>query len=164
MQKTQTRAGRRNQQIEEIGPRHNWLIRLLKLSKVREDRAGGGAYSKVSPPSRWDPLMSVLGGQNPENIIGKSGPYRLEIDHHACRTMGKSCTKTGLFSLATLLTVDADTRTHDQHMVLPNAPHQMRSMSIHGQHPHNETPRFRTDTVNRWRQQTFCGARAFLES
>ena len=58
-----------------------------------------------------------------------------EIEDHACRTMGKSCTKTGLFALATLLTVDADARTHDQHMVLPNAPHQMRSMSIHGQDP-----------------------------
>ena len=79
--------------------------------------------------------MSVLGGHNPEDIIGNSGPYRLEIEHHACRTMEKSCTKTGLFALATLLTVDADARTHDQHMVLPNAPHQMRSMSIHGQHP-----------------------------
>ena len=79
--------------------------------------------------------MSVLGRDNPENIIGNSGPYRLEIVHNACRTMGKSCTKTGLFPLATLLTVDADARTHDQHMVLPNAPHQKRSMSIHGQHP-----------------------------
>ena len=125
----------RHQQTEEIGPRHNWLIRLLKLSQVREDRAGGWAYSKASPPSRWDPLMSVLGGQKPENIIGNSGPYHLEIENHACRTMGKCCTKTGLFVLATLLTVDADARTHDQHMVLPNAPHQMRSMSIHGQHP-----------------------------
>ena len=79
--------------------------------------------------------MSVFGWHNPENIIGNSGPYRLEIVHNACRTMGKSCTKTGLFVLATLLTVDADSRTHDQHMVLPNAQHQMRSMSIHGQHP-----------------------------
>ena len=102
---------------------------------MREDRAGGWAYSKASPPSRWDPLMSVLGGHNTENIIGNSGPYRLEIEHHSFSTTGKSCTKTGLFALATLLTVDADARTHDQHMVLPNAPHQMRSMSIHGQHP-----------------------------
>ena len=82
-----------------------------------------------------DPLMSVLGGHNPENIIGNSGPYHLEIEHHACKTMGKSCTKTGLFALATLLNVDADARTHGQHMVLPNAPHQMRSMWTHGQNP-----------------------------
>ena len=79
--------------------------------------------------------MSVLGGHNPEDIIGNTGPYRLEIEQHAWRTVEKSCTKTGLFALATLLTVDADARTHNQYMVLPNAPHQMRSMSIHGQHP-----------------------------
>ena len=105
------------------------------MSQVREDRAAGWAYSKASPPSRWDPLMSVLGGHNNENIIGNSGPYHLEIENHACRTMVKSCTRTGLFALPTLLTVDADARTHDQHMVLPDAPHQMRSMSIHSQHP-----------------------------
>ena len=61
------------------------------------------------------------------------------LEGFTTQSMGSSdvgaCTKTGLFALATLLIVDADARTHNQYMVLPNAPGQMRSMSIHGQHP-----------------------------
>ena len=104
----------------------------------------GSFVSSTEPSARGQGgRVGVLEGFTTQSVGSSDvGAWRAQPrEHHwklwtvPCRTIGKSCTKTGLFALATLLTVDADARTHDQHMVLPNAPHQMRSISIHGQHP-----------------------------
>ena len=86
-----------------------------------------------APPSRVGSSGVLASRGQPQEQA-----YHLEIDHNGCRTMGKNGPQTGLFALLTLLNVDTDARTHNQHMVIPNAPHRMRRMSIHGQDPSQE--------------------------